>query len=120
MTDHEGGAGAAGATSRRPAGGLWVKRLPERPGMRVGGEINIGNRTVWESALDDLARTGPVVHLELAELRMVDAGGAAALVATATRLGGGGRVVLYDPPPALCRILSLLWPELNGIEVSGR
>ncbi|GAA2639706.1 STAS domain-containing protein [Actinomadura fulvescens] len=119
MTDRDDATGAAGATPRGPADVLWVKRLPERPGMRVGGEINIRTRQVWESALDELPRTHPVVHLELGELRMVDAGGAAALVATAARLDGG-RVVLYDPPPALCRILAVLWPELNGIEVSGR
>lgn len=124
MTDQGSFTGATGATPTEPEGeepadGLWVRQLQGRPGMRVGGEINICNRTIWESALGDLACAGPVVHLEMAELRMVDAGGAAALVAAAAQMGGG-RVVLHDPPPALCRILALLWPDMSGIEVSGR
>ncbi|WP_207934278.1 STAS domain-containing protein [Actinomadura sp. KC06] len=104
---------------------LVLEPLTGRPGLKVTGEINISNRTVWTGTLEKLASVKlavaePDIHLELSGLRMVDAGGAAAVAATAQRLTPRGRVVLHDPPPALCRILDLLWPEAAGIEVARR
>lgn len=95
-----------------------MEPLTERVGLKVSGEINVRNRDAWETLLDRLPATGSDIHLDLSELRMVDAGGAAALAATAQQLGPGHRVVLHDPPWALRRILNLLWPSAEGIEVS--
>ncbi|WP_207936115.1 STAS domain-containing protein [Actinomadura sp. KC216] len=99
---------------------LILEPLAGRPGLKVAGEINVSNRTAWTGTLEQLARSEPEIHLEMSGLRMVDAGGAAAVAVTAQRLTPRGRVVLHDPPPALCRILDLLWPEAAGIEVTGR
>ncbi|MFC6882601.1 MULTISPECIES: STAS domain-containing protein [Actinomadura] len=102
-------------------GGLQLQPLTELVGVRAVGEVNITNRTAWEGTLAELPSTPsdpPVVHLELAELTSVDAGGAAAVAAVAQRLAPEGRVVLHDPPRALTRILEVLWPGTAGIEVS--
>ncbi|WUI02780.1 STAS domain-containing protein [Spirillospora sp. NBC_00431] len=99
---------------------LVLEQLPDRPGLKVAGEINVNNRTAWTGTLETLATDEPEIHLEMSGLRMVDVGGAAAVAATAQRLTPRGRVVLHNPPPALCRILDLLWPEAAGIEVNGR
>ncbi|MGI5229890.1 STAS domain-containing protein [Actinoallomurus sp. CA-142502] len=107
-----------------PAAGLRVEPLIGRTGFQATGEVNAVNRSMWESALDASvaaagsgALAGPVVHLDLSELTRVDAGGAAAVAASAGRLGPDGRVVLHSPPPHLPRILDVLWPRVPGIEV---
>ncbi|WP_165975627.1 STAS domain-containing protein [Actinomadura rubrisoli] len=101
--------------------GLRLEPLSQNTGLAVSGQIDVRSRDLWESALERLADAGPPeIRLELAELETVDAGGAAALVAAADRLDGGGRVVLCDPPRALCRILQVLWPDATGIEVWGQ
>jgi ABC-type transporter Mla MlaB component len=91
--------------------------------VRAAGEVNFATRVRWETTLAALPGTGdlvvavPEVHLELAGLVCVDAGGAAAVAAMAERLAPDGRVVLHQPPRALPRILEVLWPRLTGIEV---
>ncbi|OIV36227.1 hypothetical protein BIV57_17380 [Mangrovactinospora gilvigrisea] len=57
------------------------------------------------------------VHLDLADLTFVDASGAASLCRAARRLAPDGRLVLHDAPPALCRVLDLLWPEERTLVV---
>lgn len=106
---------------------LRVTPLSGQRGVRVTGEINVLTRAQWVSALDRVTATATTgtagdgdVHLELSELSFVDAGGAAALAACAQRLGEGRRMVLHDPPPALNRILEILWPGMSGVEVATR
>ncbi|WP_067815823.1 STAS domain-containing protein [Actinomadura kijaniata] len=102
--------------------GLRVQPLTELVGVRAVGEVNVLTRDIWESTLSELPPTGngtdvTVVHLELSQLVSVDAGGAAAVAAVAHRLAPTGRVVLHSPPPALRRILQVMWPDTPGIEV---
>ncbi|MFC4908354.1 STAS domain-containing protein [Actinomadura gamaensis] len=99
---------------------LRLEPLAGKVGLVVSGEIDIRNRPVWQSALDRLAGAGRQVHLELAGLRMIDAGGVGVLLTAASRLDADGGIVLYDPPRALCRILGVLWPDAVGIEVRER
>ncbi|MDL4814259.1 STAS domain-containing protein [Actinomadura opuntiae] len=98
-------------------GGLQVEPLAGPLGVRASGEVNVLTRHVWESALADLPSGEPEVHLHLAGLTSVDAAGAGAVAAVTQRLAPDGRVILYDPPPALGRILQVLWPRLAGLEV---
>ncbi|MER6342851.1 STAS domain-containing protein [Streptomyces sp. NPDC001595] len=98
---------------------LTVSPLAEWRGVRAAGEVGLGTRDIWESALERVVQ-GPeeVCHLELSALTFVDVAGAVALAAAARRLPGGRRLVLHRPPPTLRRTLELFWPDLPAIEVS--
>jgi anti-anti-sigma regulatory factor len=102
---------------------LTVHPLTERPGLRASGEISLGTRAIWERALERTVREGAAARpggyvLELSEVTFVDVGGAGALVAAARRLPAGQRIVLHRPPPVLCRVLEMFWPDQPAIEVS--
>ncbi|MEU8322364.1 STAS domain-containing protein [Nonomuraea sp. NPDC048881] len=97
---------------------LAVIPMPDRPGIRVSGEISASTRTVWEEALSGLARrhTG-VSHVELSEVTFMDVAGVTALAIAAMGLPEG-RVVVEGPPPQLPRLLEMFWPNLPQIEVA--
>jgi anti-anti-sigma regulatory factor len=90
-----------------------VKGPPPR--LRVAGVVDLSTRPAWESALAALSGMGRRPRLELSGLDFIDASGAAALVASAQNLDGP--VLLHRPPRVLTRILEVLWPDLQSIEV---
>ncbi|WP_333779033.1 STAS domain-containing protein [Streptomyces sp. IBSBF 3136] len=97
---------------------LDVVALTGRAGVRAAGEVSLPTRHIWEGVLERAVRhAGSVYHLELAALAFVDVAGADAL-ADAARRFGARRLVLDRPPPALPRMLGLLWPGLPAIEVT--
>ncbi|WP_318279802.1 STAS domain-containing protein [Streptomyces griseoloalbus] len=88
-------------------------------GVRVAGEIGLATHSIWERVLEQAVRGGEsVYYLELSEVTFVDVAGAGALVAAAERLEDGRRFVVRRPPPALRRVLKMLWPHLPAIEVA--
>lgn len=98
--------------------GLRVSPLTDRAGWRAAGEVCHPTRATWVHVLDRLAdRDEDVCYLELSEVTFVDVAGASALATTVQRLPTGRRVVLHQPPPTLCRLLDLFWPDLSVIEV---
>ncbi|MFF5024434.1 STAS domain-containing protein [Streptomyces collinus] len=97
---------------------LDVVPLTGRAGVRAAGEVSLPTHGVWEGVLERAVRDGgSVYYLELSALAFVDVAGAGALADAALRFGTR-RLVLDRPPPALPRVLELLWPGLPAIEVA--
>jgi anti-anti-sigma factor len=98
---------------------LEVHPLPERPGVRVIGEVGLDTRTAWRDSLGRLARRDEaLLHVELSEVTFMDVAGVTDLAVLAQSLAEGQRLMLYGPPPQVARVLSVFWPELGGIEVA--
>ena len=97
---------------------LRVVPLVEHAGVRLIGDVDLSSWALLEAAMCPFIAARGDVHLELAQLRFVDAHGASILVLTAQRLGEGRRIVLHDPPRVLKRLLDLLWQDVPTIEVS--
>ncbi|WP_234336226.1 STAS domain-containing protein [Streptomyces sp. NRRL S-920] len=114
---HEGHARADEATPRNTR--LSICPLTDRAGVEVAGEICLPTHEAWEQALERVAqRQHGAYYFELSALTFIDMAGATALAMTAQGLPGGQRFVLECPPPALCRLLELFWPDLSVIEVA--
>ncbi|MFJ5531831.1 STAS domain-containing protein [Streptomyces sp. NPDC093261] len=108
-------------TATPPRGGarLETHSLPERPGVRVTGEVTLETRRVWRAALGRLMRHGePALHVELSDLAFIDVAGVTDLVTAARSLSDGQHIVLHRPPPQMTRVLDIFWPGLGGIEVT--
>jgi anti-anti-sigma regulatory factor len=104
--------------SGRSARRLIVNPLPGRAGLRLAGEVVLATRGDWERALERAVREGGRMYrLELSAVTFVDVAGAGALAAAAQTLQDGRRLVLYEPPNTLCRLLDLFWPDLAAVEV---
>lgn len=91
--------------------------LVGRPGMRLAGEVGPSSWSALEAGLNSVLTGYGEVHLELAELRFIDARGATLLVQAAEQLGGGRMLVLHNPPDVLRRLLELLWPDVQSIKM---
>ncbi len=91
---------------------LSIGPLSDRVGLRLTGEVHLGTRNQLRHALDALpAQTGEL-HLELAGLRFIDCRGVADLVAC-TQTHPQRRLVLHDPPRIFCRVVDMLWPDVE-------
>ncbi len=108
----------SGGSRPRVRASLDVRRLVERPGLRMAGEVSLNTRATWEGALESLPGLGNDPCLELADVTFVDVAGAAALAFTAQRLADGRRIIVVGPPPSLRRTLDTFWSGLRTIEVT--
>ena len=97
--------------------GLRVYPLPERAGLRLVGDVDLSTHEVLQAALRPLVHRDCDVCVDLSEVTFVDVSGASLLVSTGLGLGGGRRMVLRQPPPALRRTLELFWAGNPSIEV---
>jgi len=103
---------------RRVTPTLRVVPLVEHAGVRLIGDVDLSSWPLLEAAMCPFIAARGDVHLELAQLRFVDAHGASILARTAQQLGEGRRMVLHHPPRVLNRLLDLLWQDVPTIEVS--
>lgn len=96
--------------ARRP-GMLAVHPLAGRTGLRFEGEADF---TVQPQIRTALAALPPAaqIHLDLAGLDFIDTACARELIAL-TWQPPRPRLMLHDPPPALRRLIGLLWPDAN-------
>ncbi|MEU6368662.1 STAS domain-containing protein [Streptomyces sp. NPDC046931] len=99
---------------------LEAHPLPERPGVRVVGEVTLDTRRAWQEALGLLAQHGgtPPLHVELSEVAFIDVAGVTDLVKAAQSLPEGQCLVVHRPPPQMARVLDIFWPGLGRIEVA--
>jgi anti-anti-sigma regulatory factor len=87
-------------------------RMSSSPGaVRLSGEIDLSNSDLVGALLAGAEPRDGVVQIQLRDLRFVDVGGTAHIVALGRRLGPQVRVRVLDPPPQLARIL-----EAGGFE----
>ncbi|MEE1757426.1 STAS domain-containing protein [Streptomyces sp. SP18CS02] len=112
---YNSGGGEAGAPHRAA---LAVRRIEDRPGVHVSGEVCLSTQTEWQQTLDRLTTSDEDVHMDLSRLTFVDVAGASSLARAAQRLPMGRRIVVSNPPASLVRSLDLFWPDLCGIEVA--
>lgn len=75
--------------------------------LHLSGELDAASASTLASALDPLTSRGGVVGLDLAELTFMDSTGIKALCEASERLGERGRVVLFNPPAFVFRILEI-------------
>ena len=103
------------------AGSLQVSPLPDRPGWRAIGEVNLLTLPAWERTLRHVSLCEEkVCHLELSAVTFVDVGGVSALAVAAQNLPTGNRIALHRPPTEVPRLLAMFWPDLPSIEVVTR
>jgi ABC-type transporter Mla MlaB component len=98
-------------------GGLAIAPLPDRVGLRLSGDADLGARRALEKALAAFAGRDTDVHLELGGLAFVDVGAVTALVRAAGRCVPGRRIVLHEAPDQLRQIMTLLWGQVPAIEM---
>jgi ABC-type transporter Mla MlaB component len=87
---------------------LRVAPLPGQRGLRVIGEVDLGTRDLWRSALESATRNGAPGRLDLSQLSFIDVRGTAMLVTAARHCPAP--LTLVRPPAVLRRMLSLLYP----------
>ena len=95
---------------KRPAV-LTVRPLAGRAGLRLEGEADLTVQPQIRAALAALLPTAKI-HLDLTGLDFIDIAAARELIAV-TQQPLHSRLILHDPPPALLRLICLLWPEAN-------
>ncbi|MGV9245779.1 STAS domain-containing protein [Streptomyces sp. NPDC003710] len=107
------------AAPPRQGARLEAHPLPERPGVRVVGEVTLDTRRAWQEALGRLAQHGGTpLHLELSEVAFIDVAGVTDLVTAVRSLPEGQRLVVHRPPPQMARVLDIFWPGEGRIEVA--
>jgi anti-anti-sigma regulatory factor len=98
---------------------LRVSPLVGCTGLCLTGEADIHTAEILRRAIAELPAAAPEIHLQLAGLEFIDVAAGRHLVALAER-PGQPKVILHYPPPALIRLIRLLWPDtLNRVSVCG-
>jgi STAS domain/Hemerythrin HHE cation binding domain len=91
---------------------LAIRPLPDRTGLILAGEADLTVQDALHAALAALPAGAGDIHLDLAGLRFIDVACTRELIAAARR-HPAARVVIHDPPAALLRITSLLFPDAS-------
>ncbi|MEV6072304.1 STAS domain-containing protein [Nocardia sp. NPDC052001] len=96
---------------------LWAAHSADPTGWWCVGEVDFTTRDEWSAVLGELPRASDV-HLDLSQVRFIDAHGTSLLVAAAQDAGADRRFVLHHPPAAMLRVLQQFWPSVPTIEVA--
>jgi anti-anti-sigma factor len=78
---------------------LRICRQHVPPGVRVAGELDYARADVLSDALAEAVRLDHDVHLNLNQLRFIDAGAAAVILRTAAHLPAARRMIVVCPEP---------------------
>jgi len=78
---------------------LRICRQHVPPGVRVAGELDYARAGVLSDALAEAVRLDHDVHLNLNQLRFIDAGAAAVILRTAAHLPAHRRMIVVCPEP---------------------
>lgn len=89
----------------------------------LDGEVSLGSHDGLRLALGVLRRDAhrghADLHLDLGELRFIDAGGVGALTEAAAAMAElGRRLVVHGPPALLRRLLGTGWGRAPGLELA--
>ena len=100
--------------------GEWrIQPLPDGTGVGLKGEFDILNRAHLDVALSRLVALGREIHLDMSAVGFADLGTVASIaVGAAGSLPSGQHVILHRPPWTVLRILDLIWPGLDTVEVA--
>jgi anti-anti-sigma factor len=73
----------------------------------VSGELDAFTAPRFAMKLNRLADDGGIVCVDCSDLEFCGAAGINALIGAVRRLGTRGRLVIYDPPPMVARIIDI-------------
>lgn len=99
---------------------LEIVAMKSRPGLKLSGEVDISNATRLADSLQRQIRESEDIHLDVSDLRFIDASGVRVLTQAARRLSNGRRLVLWSTPAFLRKLLDILkLDESSGLRVAG-
>ena len=82
-------------------------------GLRIVGEVDITNHDQFRRALAPVYAAGIIaVHLDVSGLRFIDVAGTRELIAL-MKSHPHLRLIVHRPPASLCRIVEMLWPNVD-------
>jgi anti-anti-sigma factor len=98
---------------------LQVAKTESPRGFRLVGEMDISNVGVLAEALEPEVQRGGDLTLDLAGLAFMDSSGIQAIIRTARRLEGRGRLTLLGPGDLVRKTLDRvrLW-QLANVEIT--
>jgi anti-anti-sigma regulatory factor len=100
-------------------GMLTILPLPGRAGLMIAGEADITTQDALRAALAALAADGTGdIYLDLTGLRFIDLSCTRELIAITGR-HPGVRLIVYDPPACLLRIIALVYPQADITFIAG-
>lgn len=99
---------------------LKIKVLESRRGLKLSGEIDVSNANLLADSLHNHLEESEDIHLDLSELKFIDAAGLRVLTQAARRLSKGRRLVLWSSPPIVKKLLEVLKvDESQGLRLAG-
>jgi anti-anti-sigma factor len=108
-----GGAMSEQLAGESPAIGLgmsrsWFDACVDRHGvMSVSGELDVATAPRFAVALDPLAEEGGIVSVDFSNLTFCGAAGITVLVGAVRTMADRGRLVIYDAPPMVTRLIEI-------------
>jgi len=97
---------------------LLVTRTTTPPGLRFAGEIDMTNSDAVMQGLRIAFPDGGDHHLDLSALSFCDISGIRGLVAIATELGAGSRLLLHGLPHQLQTVMRVTgWSDLPNLSI---
>lgn len=99
---------------------LKIAVLESRRGLKLSGEIDISNVNLLADSLNSHLKESEDIHLDLSDLKFIDAAGLRVLIQAARKLSKGKRLVLWATPTFLKRLLDILKvDESQGLRLAG-
>ena len=99
---------------------LKIAALESRRGLKLSGEIDISNANYLADSLYDHLEESEDIHLDLSDLKFIDAAGVRVLMQAARRLSKGKRLVLWSTPGFVKRLLAVMKvDEAQGMRLAG-
>ena len=79
--------------------------------LHLSGELDMDSAPALSAALEEPVRRGGTVGLNVAELSFIDSSGLNTILTANRLLGDRGRIVIFQPGPAIRRLI-----EITGLE----
>jgi anti-anti-sigma factor len=99
---------------------LEIVAMENRHGLKLSGEVDISNATLLADSLQREIRESEDIHLDLSDLKFIDASGVRVLIQAARRLSKGRRIVLWSSPGFLRKLFAILkLDESSGLRFAG-
>lgn len=99
---------------------LKIAVLESRRGLKLSGEVDVSNASYLADSLYSHLEESEDIHLDLSELKFIDAAGLRVMMQAAKTLSQGKRLVLWSAPGFFKRLLAILKvDESQGLRLAG-